>query len=224
MKFTYLSLSSLALLIANLVPLAGVFLFGWDAKLVLCLYWLENLIIGGLNLLKMATSGLYQKRANFLFLSLFFVIHYGAFCSVHGMLLVDIINLQEVVSTSQLPSFLSLFNLGYEALQTIYANFGQALWLPLICLLLSHAVSFIEYFLLRGEIFKLTPNQLMMAPYHHILVMHVGLIIGAGLMEKLHSPIWLLLIIVAFKIVIDYRQHSKRHKRRADAIPNKTVI
>lgn len=224
-SFTQLSLSSYALLLANLVPLVGVLFFGWDAKLVLCLYWMENLIIGAFNLLKMATSGLYHKKANFLFLSLFFVVHYGAFCSVHGMILVDIIKLEQPAAMLQLPDWTALFNSGYEALQTIYANFGSALWLPLAALLLSHFVSFIEYFLLRGELFKLTANKLMTAPYYQIIIMHVGLIVGAGLMEKLHSPIWLLIIIVAFKITIDYRQHVKRHQLRAASdVSNKTVI
>ncbi len=35
-----------ALIVANLVPLAGVLLFGWDVMTILVLYWIENGIVG----------------------------------------------------------------------------------------------------------------------------------------------------------------------------------
>ena len=38
---------------ANLIPLAGVLLWGWSTFEVVVLYWLENVIIGGINILKM---------------------------------------------------------------------------------------------------------------------------------------------------------------------------
>ena len=34
------------LVMANLVPLAGVLLWGWDVFLILLLFWGENVIIG----------------------------------------------------------------------------------------------------------------------------------------------------------------------------------
>jgi 4-hydroxybenzoyl-CoA reductase subunit beta len=43
----------LALIAANLVPLAGVFLFGWEVFPLLLLFWFENVIIGFFNALKM---------------------------------------------------------------------------------------------------------------------------------------------------------------------------
>ena len=42
-----------ALILANLVPLAGVLWFGWDVWGVLIIYWLENGIFGLFNVLKM---------------------------------------------------------------------------------------------------------------------------------------------------------------------------
>lgn len=44
-----------SLLTANLLPLAGVLFLGWRAFDVVFLYWLENVIIGVINVLKMAT-------------------------------------------------------------------------------------------------------------------------------------------------------------------------
>ena len=47
------STTSAALLVAfNLVPLAGVLLWGWNVATILVLYWVENGIIGVLNIPK----------------------------------------------------------------------------------------------------------------------------------------------------------------------------
>ena len=44
----------LALLIAvNLLPLLGVFIWHWDVRAILILHWSENLILGGLTIVKM---------------------------------------------------------------------------------------------------------------------------------------------------------------------------
>jgi predicted permease len=81
---------SLAALIgANLIPFAGVFFFGWDVSFIVLLYWLENLIVGFYNILKMATVKTTAKAAMLhkLFVIPFFCIHYGGFCAVHGVFL-----------------------------------------------------------------------------------------------------------------------------------------
>ena len=48
-----LDLSTVTLIVANLVPIIGVLLFGWDAGIILLVYWSENLVVGGYNILKM---------------------------------------------------------------------------------------------------------------------------------------------------------------------------
>ena len=47
--------STVVLVVANLIPLIGVFAWGWSAFNVVALYWMENLIIGGITILKMLT-------------------------------------------------------------------------------------------------------------------------------------------------------------------------
>ncbi|MGA9779521.1 MAG: DUF6498-containing protein [Verrucomicrobiia bacterium] len=39
----------IALVLANLVPVAGVFLFGWEIFPLMFLFWSENVIIGVFN-------------------------------------------------------------------------------------------------------------------------------------------------------------------------------
>ena len=53
--------STIALLIGNLLPIVGVVLWDWDVRSIITLYWSENLILGGIMLLKMGyLSGLRQ--------------------------------------------------------------------------------------------------------------------------------------------------------------------
>ena len=45
--------SVLVLLLANLVPLAGVVFFGWSVFPVMLLFWLENVVVGVFHVLKL---------------------------------------------------------------------------------------------------------------------------------------------------------------------------
>ncbi len=47
--------STIVLVVTNLIPIVGVFLWDWGAFDVIALYWLENVIIGLVNVLKMVT-------------------------------------------------------------------------------------------------------------------------------------------------------------------------
>ena len=47
--------STWVLLVANLVPLAGVLFWGWDAFALLALFWMENVVVGVFSALRMLT-------------------------------------------------------------------------------------------------------------------------------------------------------------------------
>lgn len=65
-RISWLQPSVIALMVANLVPLAGVFLFHWEVFPLLFLFWLENIVIGILNVAKMllACGGTMESLAN----------------------------------------------------------------------------------------------------------------------------------------------------------------
>ena len=70
---------------------------------------------------------------------------------------------------------------------------------------MSHLISFVEHFLLRGEIFNKDVNALMSEPYKNVVSLHVGLLGGALLLDYFESPVWLLAIIVLLKMLYDAR-------------------
>lgn len=210
---------SLATLIAaNLIPLIGVLFYAWDEAIVLALFWIENLIIGAFNLLKILAIVIRQRRFREIFLAVFFVFHYGMFCSVHGMILWDLLDLGELNKSMYFSSNdlgpLDVFAEGFSVLAGFLDRFGSIIMLGIAALVLSHLVRFIENFVLAGEIFRETANGLMARPYVQIMIMHVGLIVGAILIDTFGSTIWLLALIVVFKLIVDVKQYQRRRTAR----------
>jgi hypothetical protein len=206
-------LSSWTLIAANLVPLIGVLFFEWNTVMVLALFWIENLIIGMFNMLRMAGASVVHRDASGFFLIAFFLFHYGAFCAAHGKLLMNLLGVPirpEFDLHSESAGLLNLFTEAGSIVQMIIVDFSPAIWVGLTALLLSKLVSFIENFLLGGEIMRHRPSHFMMRPYAQIVVLHVGLLLGAFVLEKMGSPVWLLAIIVVLKIIADYLQFERR--------------
>jgi hypothetical protein len=87
---TLVSPPVLALIAANLLPLVCALFFGWSAKVLLLLYWAENLIIGFYNVLKMlfAREMGQINPSNKPGAIVLFCFHYGLFCTVHGIFIV----------------------------------------------------------------------------------------------------------------------------------------
>ena len=128
---TLASASSLALIIANVVPIAGMIFLGWELSDVMVLYWAESAVIGFFNVCKMAVIGRWMT----LLAGPFFIGHFGAFMSVHFLFIYTIFvkGLQgDSVAGGSLAEVGQLF-------------FG--LWPALAILFASHALSFYRNFL-----------------------------------------------------------------------------
>ena len=213
-----LSLSAIFLLAANLVPLFGVLFYAWDVGLVLGLFWIENLIIGGFNLFKMLIVAVREKAFRGVFLSVFFVFHYGIFCMGHGSLMWEILALGELnyqlipFNFGDTNGFSGIFIEGIVLVFNFIELYKPAIYLAILALFVSHIVRFIENFIVRGGILKETADKLMVRPYSQIIIMHVGLLAGGLLAEKFGSPIWLLVALVVFKLVVDVHQLQRRNK------------
>ncbi|MGB2011794.1 MAG: DUF6498-containing protein, partial [Akkermansiaceae bacterium] len=57
-------MSGFVLIGANLIPLAGVLAWDWSIFHVVVVYWLENVIIGAINILKMITCSPDARQFN----------------------------------------------------------------------------------------------------------------------------------------------------------------
>jgi hypothetical protein len=89
--------STLILLAANMFPLVGVLAWGWDAFVLLVLYWLETAVIAFWTIVRIATTPRdslgdikfngSDKPGAPLGLALFFTVHAGIFMAVHFLFL-----------------------------------------------------------------------------------------------------------------------------------------
>lgn len=219
--------SCLVLILANLIPVVGVLLYDWDVLSILLLYWTESVVIGVLNVARMVAcdggdvlpmmlalankpvpdevrenlpriSGAALKS----FLIPFFVVHYGMFCFVH------------------LAAVVGIFGCGGISLQAGYSLFElwqPSLWIAVAAIFASHLYSFVTNFIGGGEYKRTNLMLLMMRPYGRIIAMHVAIVLGAGLVMWLGSPLPMLLILILIKTFLDSRLHEKERGKLSAA-------
>lgn len=200
-----MTVSSLALVVANLVPLVGVFWLGWDAFSLVLLFWLENVVIGFFNILRMATaqgdgSGSVAKK---LFMIPFFTFHYGFFTLAQGVLLFAIFGKAAGLESTQPGEIPAI------AWQQVVA---LGLGWTLLTLFASHGVSFLTNTLAAGEYKQAKVDRLMGRPYGRVVIMQFTVLFGGFLAQMTGSNRWALLVLVVAKLVVDLSSHQKERK------------
>lgn len=195
--------STLVLVIANLVPIAGAFYFGWDLASVLIIYWAESAVVGFYNFCKIIVIG----GKSSVFYGFFFLGHFGAFMAVHFTFLYQIfIEGMESDSSVSIEQAINLF--------------GE-LWPAVVALFISHGISFFQNFLGRKEYRNRTVKIQMTEPYQRIIFMHLVIIIGAGLTTILGDSSAVLLLVIIAKIMVDVRAHVRE---RMDAEKSGSIL
>jgi hypothetical protein len=200
-KTSLLRVSVLALLAANLFPLAGVIFLGWDVFPLMVLFWMENLVIGIYTVFKMLLIP--HNNANWaakLSIIPFFCVHYGIFTLVHGIFVF-------VLFGGYLTGVSSPIDPA-EAWQRVWDY--QLVWGGLI-LLISHGVSLFRNYIGAGEYKQSKLNQVMGQPYGRVIILHVTILFGGFLMMILGSPVIGLILLIVLKTVIDIRAHLREH-------------
>ena len=201
--------SVIALGLANLVPVAGVFLLGWEIFPLMFLFWSENVIIGVINVLKMLTANPESPLswAAKLFIIPFFCVHYGMFTFVHGVLVIGLFGGGLTPGT------------GFPTPETFWrmAHDNYLGW-AILGLAVSRGISFATNYLGSGEYQRASLQQLMQQPYGRIVVLHLAILFGGFLMLALHSPVWGLLLLVALKIALDLRGHFAERRKFAGTV------
>jgi hypothetical protein len=203
---------SLALLVlVNLLPLLGVLLYDWDVAALVVLYWSENLVLGFYTLLRM----LIVSPLGGLFSGLFFLIHYGGFCAVHGLFILLLLVNPETEFLSgddHWPFFLVFVQLLVDVSRQVLAQAPPEWLWAFGGLMLSHGVSLLVNFLLAGEYRRITLGALMGAPYGRIMILHFTIILGAFATMALGQPLALLLVLVVLKTGLDVVMHLREHR------------
>lgn len=193
--------SAIVLLAANLVPLVGVVAFHWTVFAVLLLYWFENVVIGAFNVLKMAFADPKSLASDALklFLIPFFIVHYGIFAFVHGMIILSLFG------------HATRFSPGPAAFAAALRNAGVG-W-GVVAIVVSHGFSFFHNYWMSGEYRNASPQLLMAQPYARVVVLHVAILIGGFGAVALGSPVVALVVLVALKTAIDLKAHLVERRK-----------
>lgn len=196
---------SLALLVlANLVPLAGVWLWDWDVFLLLLLFWCENVIIGLFGIARLVVSANSETAFHGLFLPLFFMVHYGGFMFGHFMVLFGMYE-----------GYMGDVGRQVEASDYYLAAIEHLNWIAILALFISHGWSFVENFMGRREHENLSPMQAMGLPYKRMMITHVALLLGGFFLIERGQPLAGLVFLVLLKIGLDVTFHRREHKALA---------
>lgn len=191
---------------ANLGPVYGVLFLGWKVLPIILLFWLENVVIGVLNVFRLLLADPTNrlKWLAKLFFIPFFCVHYGMFTFIHGVFVIGF--------------FGGMFRQGAPfpneniVLQIIREN--QLGW-AIIGLALSHVLSFIVNYVGQGEYRQASLTKLMQQPYGRVVVLHITIIGSGFLLMLLRSPLVGLLLLVVLKIGLDVRAHLREHRRES---------
>jgi hypothetical protein len=172
---------------------------GWSVFPIMMLYWMENVVIGCYNVLRMVWctgKGNVEPASAKLFLIPFFCGHYGLFCLVHGFFVYALFGGKSfadpnVMSSAPLWPTMVRYQLGWA----------------LLGLVVSHGVSFVDNYLRRGERYRAYFGVLLFQPYVRVVVLHLALLLGACAGLLLGLPNSALVLLVLMKIILDLRAH-----------------
>ncbi len=220
--------SSIVLIFANVIPLVGVLLFDWNVLEILLLYWTESVIIGLINVLRMAScqtdnilAGLgpftkgkkipadFQQnmppgalRAFKFFIIPFFILHYGGFCYGHLM---------------AVTGFFSTAGFQGGARASLAQVWQWDFWIAVTAIGASHLFSFFNNYIGKDEYKHTSLFLLMQRPYGRIVAMHIAIVFGAGFVMWLGSPLPILMILIVAKTAMDLKLHQKERLKMAAA-------
>ncbi len=194
-------LSTLVLIAANLVPLAGVVFWGWDVFVLLILYWLETAVIGFWTMIRVlimpapgrdaATAGIGATQpVNGIGAALFLTVHAGIFMTVHFLFLWSLFAGDWAKRIHGPAEFVSELVL------------GTGLWLPLLVLFVVRGWFALRPLLL-GEPDPEADRNVLSGLYTRIVVMQVAIILGGWLATAVGGSIATLALVVIGKTAVE---------------------
>jgi hypothetical protein len=187
-------------LLFNLVPASSVVVFGWSAFTLLLLYWLENVIVGVINAVKIAIAGLSGGKENAratIGMIPFFIFHYGIFCVIHGLLIWELFGDASAATVPE-DGLFSLPFLVMTRLKTDTFFFWNA-----IALAIFQILTFLIYWLANGSWKTADPCSQTFAPYGRVVVVHVTIILAGVPVALLGQPLIAVVILALIKTVME---------------------
>jgi hypothetical protein len=238
------TVSGAVLVLANLVPLVGAVYFHWSVFVILLTFWMENVVIGFFNVLKIATAmgvnpscgnpemdaepdwaGYRPPDTDFNLLGKFLVIpfftlHYTVFCFAHLVLICGVFGIKSLPG-GELNTNVQALSLHASSFHSFLIAIigGQPMlhfiYLAAAGLFVSHGVSFFANYLWNGEYRRATVSDLAGQPYNRVVIMHLTVLVGSFFALQTGLQQYAVVVLVLLKIGTDLSAHfSERRKYR----------
>src|SRR5258708_7363451 len=219
-----LTIPDFFLIVVNLVPLYGVWFEGWSAQQVFLVYCMETVIVGLINVIKMACVTLFVKKkdvwenhgsatmqSGWLFV-FFFIVHYGFFVFIQTQIFFGV--------TNMLPDGSMLMR--YSKIPALLGPGGKLLLLIFIA---YYTVQYLFSFFNSGEYKTISMGRLMFQPYRRIIVQQFVVILGSMFLTFGAGKIFILIFVIVkicFELFVNFgrllavTEKSQRMKEERD--------
>jgi len=104
----------------------------------------------------------------------------------------------------------------FNVIRQLFLFVPPAFIFAIAALFISHGISFVYNYLLKGEYLHTNSQQLMASPYSRIFVMHIAILGGAFLAGAIRSPVAILIMLVVLKTILDIKLHQREHRKFRD--------
>ena len=219
-----LTQSDYFLIAANLLPVVGVWAWGWSPKEVFLVYCLETIIIGIFNLVKMGVVTIVRKtdtwyngpsrtKQSGLFFMLFFLLHYGLFVGVQMGIFFGVSGIGE-------GRHINAFSFFYKWPQLISNDSLIMLGAFVFC----YGFKVLVDFILSGEYKTIPMTLLLFQPYGRIFIQQITVILGSMFLSFGGGKIFILvfaLIKIFFEVFVNFNGILNKAMKDMEKTSNK---
>lgn len=201
-----LTIEDFLLMAVNIIPLIGVWFYNWDARQVFLVYCMETVIIGLINVIKMACITLFVRssdvwennggssmQSGWLFI-FFFIFHYGFFVFIQTQLFFGV--------SGMLPDGSLLMK--YSKIPALLGHDGKLLLLIFIA---YYSMQMVFGFFASGDYKNISMGRLMFEPYMRIFVQQIVVILGSIFINFGAGKIFIVIFVAAkifFELYINF--------------------
>jgi len=201
-----LTISDFLLIVVNLIPLYGVWFEGWDAKQIFLVYCLETVIIGIINVVKMACITIFVRNKDVWenggsssmqsgwFFIFFFIIHYGFFVFIQTQMFFAV--------SGMIPDGSLLMK--YSKIPGLLGDNGKLLLLIFVA---YYTMQSVFGFFSSGVYKTISLGRQMFEPYMRIFIQQFVVILGSIFLSFKAGKIFILIFIIVkifFELFINF--------------------
>jgi hypothetical protein len=196
----------LGTVVINFIPFLGVLFWGWGVGALVVLYWLENVVVGFITILRMTLSAASSaiSLASLAFIVPFFCLHYGLFCFVHGVFVLVLAGMSGGLEAGAANVPVGAIDEG--PLGVFNAAMSTAPGVPLMLAIIGgwRLILTLFHYVLRGAYRTSNPMEEMGKPYGRIITLHFAIFAGAFGLFWLGEPAWGMFGLIALKAAFDF--------------------